>query len=171
MGENPSVPGRSGVRTPMQWSSGANAGFSRADASDLVAAVTEGGFGPEHVNAADQLKDPDSLLSHIKGLAWLYRRSPEIGWGEYTHLPADEPCVFAHRMSASTGTTVAVHSFASSPRTVTLTVPDAEPGSQLVDSLGGASQPIGDDGSVTLGIDGYGARWFRVVTEESRRLV
>ncbi|MDY0914047.1 alpha-amylase family protein [Rathayibacter festucae] len=171
MGENAEIPGRSGVRTPMQWTSAANGGFSRADADDLVAAVTEGGFGPEHVNAAAQLRDPGSLLAHIKGLAWLYRRSPEIGWGEYTHLPADQSCVFAHRMSASTGTTVAVHSFASSPRTVTITLPDSEPGSRLVDSLGGESQPIGDDGSVTLGIDGYGARWFRVVTAESRRLV
>ena len=44
-------------------------------------------------------------------------------------------------------------------------------GSRLVDSLGGESQPIGDDGTVTVGIDGYGARWFRVVTEGARRLV
>jgi hypothetical protein len=74
-------------------------------------------------------------------------------------------------MTASTGTTVAVHSFASSPRTVTITLPDSEPGSRLVDSLGGESQPIGDDSTVTVGVDGYGARWFRVVTAESRRLV
>ncbi|QHC65419.1 trehalose synthase [Rathayibacter sp. VKM Ac-2759] len=171
MGENASLPGRGGVRTPMQWSAAANGGFSRADASDLVAAVTEGGFSPEHVNAADQLRDPDSLLAHVKGLAWLYRRSPEIGWGEYTHLPADDPAVFAHRLSASTGTTVAVHNLGSAPSTVTLRLPDAPDGARLVDSLAGESLPVGPDGAVTLPLDAYGARWFRLVTDSSRRLV
>ncbi|QHC72511.1 alpha-amylase family protein [Rathayibacter sp. VKM Ac-2805] len=171
MGENADIPGRSAVRTPMQWSSAANGGFSRADAADLIAAPPGGGFGPEHVNAAAQLQDPDSLLAHVKGLAWLYRRSPEIGWGEYTHLPCDEPSVLAHRMSASTGTTVAVHNLASNPRTAHLTLPDTPAGARLVDSLGGESLPLGEDGAVSVPLDGYGARWFRVVTEESRRLV
>jgi len=171
MGENTSVPGRSAVRTPMQWSSAANGGFSRADASDLIAPVTGDGFGPEHVNAADQLKAPESLLAHLKGLAWLYRRSPEIGWGEYTHLPADEPCVFAHRMSASTGSTVAVHNFASSPRTAALTLPDVQAGARLVDSLSSEEYPVGDDGAVSIPIDGYGGRWFRLLSDGSRRLV
>ncbi|SMH42266.1 trehalose synthase [Rathayibacter oskolensis] len=171
MGENAAIPGRSGVRTPMQWSGARNGGFSRADASELVAAVTEGGFSPEHVNVADQRKSPDSLLAHVQALAWLYRRSPEIGWGEYTHLPSAEPSVFAHLVSASTGTTVAVHNFASTPRTVTLRLPDASRGAHLVDSLGGESVTPGADGTVTLGIDGYGARWFRLLTESSRRLV
>lgn len=171
MGENPSISGRSAVRTPMQWSSAANGGFSRADATELIAPLTEDGFGPEHVNVADQLTAPDSLLAHLKGLAWLYRRSPEIGWGEYTHLPADESCVFAHRMSASTGTTVAVHNFASSPRTAVLTVPATEPGARLVDSLSSEEYAIGDDGAVSIPIDGYGGRWFRLLSAGSRRLV
>ncbi|MCJ1697578.1 alpha-amylase family protein [Rathayibacter caricis] len=171
MGENPSIPGRGAVRTPMQWSSAANGGFSRADASALIAPVTGDGFSPEHVNAADQLKSPESLLAHLKGLAWLYRRSPEIGWGEYTHLPADESCVFAHRMSASTGTTVAVHNFASSPRTAALTLPGTEPGARLVDSLSSEEYPVGDDGAVSIPIDGYGGRWFRLLSAGSRRLV
>ncbi|MCM6763651.1 alpha-amylase family protein [Rathayibacter sp. ZW T2_19] len=171
MGENPSITGRSAVRTPMQWSSAANGGFSRADASDLIAPVTGDGFGPEHVNAADQLKAPESLLAHLKGLAWLYRRSPEIGWGEYTHLPADEPSVFAHRMSASTGSTVAVHNFASSPRTAALTLPDVQPGARLVDSLSSEEYPVADDGAVSIPVDGYGGRWFRLLSDGSRRLV
>lgn len=86
----------------------------------------------------------------MKGLAWLYRRSPEIGWGEYTHLPADDPAVFAHRLSASTGTTVAVHNLGSAPSTVTLRLPDAPDGARLVDSLAGESLPVGPDGAVTL---------------------
>ncbi|MWV60059.1 alpha-amylase family protein [Rathayibacter sp. VKM Ac-2754] len=171
MGENPSLPGRGAVRSPMQWSAAANGGFSRADADDLVAAVTEGGFGPEHVNAADQLRDSVSLLAHVKGLAWLYRRSPEIGWGDFVQLPADDPAVFAHQVSASTGTTVAVHNLASSPCSATLRLPDAPAGARLVDSLSGDSTPVGPDASVTLPLDAYGARWFRLASESSRRLV
>ncbi len=33
------------------------------------------------------------------------------------------------------------------------------------------STPVGDDGGVQLSLDGYGYRWLRVVTEDSRRLL
>ncbi len=42
MGENLAVEGRQAVRTPMQWTSDLNGGFSTADPSKLAAPVTEG---------------------------------------------------------------------------------------------------------------------------------
>ena len=82
MGENLAQSGRLAVRTPMQWNAAANGGFSKARARRLVAPVTPDGFGPEHVNAADQRTDHESLLHFFELLIRRFRASPEIGWGE-----------------------------------------------------------------------------------------
>ena len=58
MGENLDVEGRLAVRTPMQWTSGRNGGFSDAAPSRLPRPVVDGAFGPEHVNVADQRTTP-----------------------------------------------------------------------------------------------------------------
>src|SRR5690606_8068873 len=60
MGENLELEGRRAVRTPMQWSSEPNGGFSSATRSRLVSAPPEGGYAPEHVNVVQQRHDPDS---------------------------------------------------------------------------------------------------------------
>ena len=64
---------RTGSRTPMQWNSSANAGFSTADSSKLYLPVEEGG-----VNVEDQLKDPDSLLNNMKRLIALRKSSTAL---------------------------------------------------------------------------------------------
>jgi len=65
MGENLDIPGRGAVRTPMQWSTARNGGFSTAAASRLPAPVVTGGYGPEHVNVADQRRHTDTFLAFI----------------------------------------------------------------------------------------------------------
>jgi glycosidase len=65
MGENLAAEGRNAVRTPMQWSSGPNGGFSTAPPSRLAAPVVEGGYAPEHVNVEDQRRSSESLLAFV----------------------------------------------------------------------------------------------------------
>ena len=76
MGENLDAGDRLAVRTPMQWTSGRNAGFSTARPSRLVAPLVDGAFGPEFVNVGDQRRDPDSLLNFMTLLIRRYRQSP-----------------------------------------------------------------------------------------------
>ena len=89
MGEDLDLEGRMAVRTPMQWTSGRNGGFSAAQPRRLRRPVVTGGFAPEFVNVADQRHDPDSLLAFMKLLVRRYRESPELGWGKLTIL--DQP--------------------------------------------------------------------------------
>src|SRR5699024_8805921 len=89
-------PCRQSVRTPMQWTSDANGGFSRARASRLAAPVVEDGFSPEHVNVADQRHDPDSLLQFMRLLIRTYRNSVEIGWGDFSVLEQPNDAVLVH---------------------------------------------------------------------------
>ena len=63
MGENLAAEGRLAVRTPMQWTGRTQRRvLDGAARRDCAGPVVEGGFAPEHVNVADQRRDPDSLL-------------------------------------------------------------------------------------------------------------
>ena len=56
---------RAGSRTPMQWNSGKNMGFSEADAEKLYYPVDTAAGA---VNVADQDNDPASFLNHMRGV-------------------------------------------------------------------------------------------------------
>jgi trehalose synthase len=171
MGEDLDAEGRLAVRTPMQWTSGTNGGFSAADAPDLPGPVVDGGFAPEFVNVADQRRDPDSLLSFMKLLIRRYRESPELGWGTFTVLEQPHPGVLAHLCSWDDGALVAVHNLGAEPRTVPFSLSGCDESHLLVDLLESGEVPVGADGAVELTLDGYGYRWLRVVAPDSRRLV
>jgi maltose alpha-D-glucosyltransferase/alpha-amylase len=56
---------RAGSRTPMQWNSGKNMGFSEAEAEKLYYPVDT---APNAVNVEAQDNDPASFLNHMRGV-------------------------------------------------------------------------------------------------------
>lgn len=163
MGENLRAEGRAAVRTPMQWTSDENGGFSRAAPDRLAAPVVPGRYGPARVNVASQLRDPDSLLAWMSLLIHRYRQCPEFAWGDVTILDQDVPAVLAHRADHDGGTIVALHNLDSEPARVTLRLDGVDPGVRLIDLLADAAPTVDRDGAVRLRLDGYGCRWLRVV--------
>jgi glycosidase len=168
MGEDLAEEGRMAVRTPMQWSSGRNGGFSTAAPSRLVSRPTPGGYGPEHVNVADQRRDSDSLWSFMHRLIRAYRSCPELGWGDFEVLEQPHHQVLAHRSSTDDATTLAVHNLGSEPVTVDLAVADEQ--ADLVDLLGHDDLTSDERGRLQLSLDGYGYRWLRVHSGPEPRL-
>jgi maltose alpha-D-glucosyltransferase/alpha-amylase len=67
MGEDLSLPDRAAVRTPMQWTPGENAGFSKAPVVD-PAPIRYGPYAASRVNVADQESRGGSLLSRVSQL-------------------------------------------------------------------------------------------------------
>ena len=88
MGENIFLGDRNGVRTPMQWSSDKNAGFSRANPQALYLPII---YDPEYhyeaVNVEGQLSNPHSLLWWMRRLLALRRKWRALGEGrcEFLH--------------------------------------------------------------------------------------
>lgn len=157
MGENLAIDGRLAVRSPMQWSPERNGGFSPAEDPDtLVRPVTQGPYGPEHVNATALRRDPDSLLNWFERLIRRRRESPEIGFGTLTLLDTGAPSVLAHRCDWQGSTIVAVHELGGEEVQVRLPVDD---GAALVDLFTSEEHPLPD---CTLALDRYGAHWFRM---------
>ncbi|MEU4605683.1 alpha-amylase family protein [Kribbella sp. NPDC023972] len=75
MGDDLSLPDRVSVRTPMQWSGEANAGFSRGPVVE-PAPIQHGPYAATRVNVADQELRSGSLLSRV---AQLVHRRRELG--------------------------------------------------------------------------------------------
>ncbi|WP_435886404.1 alpha-glucosidase C-terminal domain-containing protein [Streptomyces cyaneofuscatus] len=164
MGENLAAEGRQAVRTPMQWTADKGGGFSGADAAALPNPVVEGAFGPKRVNVHDQAHDPDSLLARMRTLIERYREAPELAWGAYEVLDADDPGVLAHISSLPEGAVLAVHNFSDRAVTAATTVPGLKGGRLLTDVFTGDTVKSAAGGLVRTELEPYGYRWLRVNT-------
>ena len=162
MGENIDIPGRSAVRTPMQWTAEKNGGFSQAAPSRLIARPPGDGYAPQHVNAADQIEDRESLLHFFRDLISRYRISPELGWGALEVLEQPVDSLLVHSLRADVGRMIAIHNFADVPAATSFALQDEPDGTRLVDLLGSERIPLDERGGVELEVPAYGYRWLRV---------
>ncbi|WP_129336647.1 alpha-amylase family protein [Cellulomonas endophytica] len=172
MGENLDIPGRLSVRSPMQWSDEANGGFSTADPADLVAPLTTGGYGPEHVNVRAQRRDPDSLLAHVTRLVQRYRECPELGWAPLHVLEQPHAAVLALCSTVDGETVVTLHNLG--PDAVTVPVDLSDRGSDrrlLVDLLADGEVHLDDGARADVPLDGYGYRWLRLAGPGMQRFL
>jgi maltose alpha-D-glucosyltransferase/alpha-amylase len=88
MGDNVYLGDRNGVRTPMQWSSDRNAGFSRADPARLFGPVImDPVYGYEAINVEAQERSPFSLLHWMKRMIALRKQQPVFGRGSLQFIP------------------------------------------------------------------------------------
>jgi maltose alpha-D-glucosyltransferase/alpha-amylase len=112
MGDDLSLPGRTSVRTPMQWSNDMNGGFSTTHTNKLVHPVITGGdYGYEKVNATNAKANPSSLLNWMQRLIGIRKQCPEIGLGNLQILPCDEKGVLIHSYEWEGQTIGFVHNF------------------------------------------------------------
>lgn len=162
MGDDLSLPERESIRTPMQWSSENNAGFSKAPKEWLVRPVIEDDeYGYRKINVADQRRDKDSLLNKIERMIRTRKVCPEFGWGQWQILKGGEPSVIAMRYEWQSGVVIAVHNLDRKACSVTLDLSDYDAG-HLIDLLSDQDYQHFDGGEHTLKLEGYGYRWFRV---------
>ncbi|CAH2605008.1 Trehalose synthase [Rhodovastum atsumiense] len=87
MGDNIHLGDRDGVRTPMQWSSDRNGGFSRADPARLVLPpIMDPLYGYQALNVEAQEADPHSLLNWMRRMLAVRRRFSAFGRGTLRFL-------------------------------------------------------------------------------------
>ncbi len=88
MGDDLSLPERSCARTPMQWSTEPNGGFTQ-NPKPHIPVISGGVYGYEHVNVAEQRRDTDSLMNWMERIIRMRKEVPEIGWGDFVVLRTD----------------------------------------------------------------------------------
>jgi maltose alpha-D-glucosyltransferase/alpha-amylase len=168
MGEDLALPEREPVRTPMQWSKSANAGFSSASPETLWRPViTSGPFGFRKVNVADQRQDDASLLNRTERMISARKECPEFGLGSWSVVGTGSPAVFGLRAEGRHQITVALHNLRDEPQEVKLDLPDHECRA-LVQSF---ADEGGEDcsGLRVFELPPFGYRWLRIGERSPRR--
>lgn len=96
MGDNVYVGDRNGVRTPMQWSSDRNAGFSRTNPHRLhLPVIIDSEYHYEAVNVEAQRANPNSLWYWMKRLIATRNRFSALGTGKFELLHPNNRKVLA----------------------------------------------------------------------------
>jgi maltose alpha-D-glucosyltransferase/alpha-amylase len=162
MGDNLALPERQCARTPMQWSQEPQAGFSK-NTKPLVPVISTGAFGYPHVNAAQQRRDPNSLLNWMERIIRMRKEVPEVGWGDFTFLATRDPAVLAIRYDWRNNSVLFLHNFSSTPREVAFLVGlEGGEGDVLVNVLSEEHSHATSRGKHKILLEAYGYRWFRV---------
>ncbi|WP_375773649.1 maltose alpha-D-glucosyltransferase [Archangium gephyra] len=96
MGDNIYLGDRNGVRTPMQWTSDRNAGFSRADYARLYAPIiADPVYGYQSINVEAQERTRSSMLNWMKRLLRVRQRYPAFAMGKLRWVNPDNRKVIA----------------------------------------------------------------------------
>jgi maltose alpha-D-glucosyltransferase/alpha-amylase len=156
MGDDLSLRERDAVRTPMQWSSGPNGGFSSAPRSHLVLPpISRGAFSYREVNVADQHRDPSSFLHFDRRAIRARRELRALGIGDWEAVRVHDPAVLALRYHVGDHELLAVHNLSSAR--VRVRGLDAD---GLTDAFANREYAAA---SRSVELDGYGFRWLQNV--------
>jgi maltose alpha-D-glucosyltransferase / alpha-amylase len=162
MGDDLTLEERKPARTPMQWSTAPNGGFSTAPADQLVLPVISSGqYGYQTLNVTAQERDPDSFLNWIERAIRLRKEHPVFGWGEWKILETNQPSVFAHRCQWQGQAVIAVHNLSPARCQATLEL-KTDVGQCLIDLFQDLPSGRIDRPSHALELPGYGYRWFQI---------
>jgi maltose alpha-D-glucosyltransferase/alpha-amylase len=162
MGDNLKLPERNCARTPMQWSTEPNAGFTRSD-KPVMPVINAGPYGFEHVNVAAQRRDPNSLLNWMERVIRMRKETPEIGWGDFSFISAQASGILIMRYEWRDNSVIFVHNLSPLPREVRFAAGAAqEQTCSLINLLSDDhSQPV-DGNKHQILLEPYGYRWYRV---------
>ncbi len=164
MGDNIWLPDRNGVRTPMQWNAGRNAGFSEADR--LYAPVIDDDvYGPRQVNVEAQRADSSSLLHTLRRMIGVRKEQRAFGWGSFEWARGAPSSVAAYVRAEGHQRLLIVNNLSEAPQELQIpsTQLDAPPGQATVlDLLSGTQIPLPEDGQLTLKLSPYQYMWLRL---------
>jgi maltose alpha-D-glucosyltransferase/alpha-amylase len=162
MGDDLTLPERTCARTPMQWSNEPHGGFTKSD-KPVLPVVTGGAYGFEHVNAAEQRRDPNSLLNWTERIIRMRKEVPEIGWGNFTILACRSPSVLVMRYDWRNNSVIFVHNLSAVPREITFSSGlEKTAGELLVNLLSDDHNHADEEGRHHVLMEAYGYRWYRV---------
>ncbi|NPV25714.1 alpha-amylase family protein [Bradyrhizobium aeschynomenes] len=162
MGDDLGLPERNCARTPMQWSTEPHGGFTKSE-TPACPVIGHGPYGYEHVNAAKQRRDPNSMLNWTERIIRMRKEVPEIGWGDFQVIATKDPAVLIMRYDWRNNSVLFVHNLDEKPREITFDagLPE-ETGKLLINLLAEDHSHADERGRHTLVLEPYGYRWYRV---------
>jgi alpha-glucosidase len=137
--------GRDGERTPMQWNTAANAGFSTATPWLPVPPSYK-----TH-NVETELKDPNSILNVYRQLLSMRHKEPALVSGAYVSLNEDDPNVLSYLRKANDQAVLVLLNMSAQPQTVRLNLePAGFSAPKLSPLLSTGTAPTGSADGISL---------------------
>jgi maltose alpha-D-glucosyltransferase/alpha-amylase len=162
MGDDLSLLERVCCRTPMQWSTEPQGGFTKSD-KPVVPVISGGPYGFQHLNAAEQRRDANSLLNWTERIIRMRKEVPEVGWGDFEVLKTGDNSVLGLRYDWRNNSVLFLHNFSGEPREVKFSAGlQGDAGHRLINLLGTDHSTAEKNGKHRVCLEGYGYRWFRV---------
>jgi len=162
MGDNIYLGDRHGVRTPMQWNSDRNAGFSRANPAKLYSPVImDAVYGYEAVNVESQLSDASSLLHWMRNMMALRRLFKVFGRGTIEFLHPQNRKVLAYLRRYKDDQILCVANLSRFAQAVELDLSGLV-GTRPVEMFGYTEFPVIGRTAYPLSLNPYGFFWFEL---------
>jgi len=159
MGDDLTLNERDAVRTPMQWSGNAQAGFSGARKL-IHPVISSGPYAYDNVNVETQRRAPDSLLNWMTSLIRLRQECIEIGWGAWSILDTGVPAVLAMYYKWQNSSLITLHNFDERIQEVCLDLKKGKE-SKFIDLMKVEENTADEKGIHRIRLPAYGYRWFR----------
>jgi maltose alpha-D-glucosyltransferase/alpha-amylase len=160
MGDNIFLGDRDGVRTPMQWTSDRNAGFSRADFAQLyLPPLMDPVYGFQACNVESEQRDGSSLLHWLRHYMALRREWRVFGEGTFEMLEPANLSIFAYIRTLGDTVVLCVNNLSHSAQPVELDLSryrDRAP----IEMLGQVPFPRIGELPYLLTLAGHGFYWF-----------
>jgi maltose alpha-D-glucosyltransferase / alpha-amylase len=162
MGDNIYLGDRNGVRTPMQWNGGWNAGFSSSDPERLYSPlISNPVYGYQAVNVDSQRRSEHSLLSWTKSVIQTRNSSRVFSRGSIEFLNPSNHRVLAYVRQLGDEKVLVVNNLASSAQAVELSL-QAYKGHIPIEMFGRNLFPRIGDLPYLLTLGPYQFYWFRL---------
>jgi maltose alpha-D-glucosyltransferase / alpha-amylase len=156
MGDDLRLEERQAIRTPMQWSTEPHGGFSKAEKT-ILPVIDKGPWGYQSINAAEQRRDPESMLNWTERIIRMRKECPEIGWGDFRILATGHKSVLGVRYEWRNNAVVVLHNLADEPVEVTVQVEE----DKLINLFTDAHSERKGGAPHRIELEPYGHRWYR----------
>jgi maltose alpha-D-glucosyltransferase / alpha-amylase len=163
MGDDLRLPERNCARTPMQWSTEPNAGFT-THAKPITPVNTDGAYGFRQVNVAAQRRDPNSFLNWMERIIRMRKEVPEVGWGDFSFVPLRTSGVLAMEYEWRNNSVFFLHNLTPEPQEIRfrLTTKSTGERDRLINLLTDEHSQADEGGHHCIVLEPFGYRWFRV---------
>src|SRR5271154_4088496 len=162
MGDNIYLGDRNGVRTPMQWNSDRNAGFSRAVPAKLFSPVImDPVWGYQAVNVEAQQSDQSSLLNWMRNMIALRKLFQVFGRGTLEFLNPENRKILAYLRRYQSDQVLCIANLSRFAQPVDLDLSELE-GMVPVEMLGYVEFPPIGRQPYRLTLGAYGFLWLEL---------
>jgi maltose alpha-D-glucosyltransferase/alpha-amylase len=162
MGDNIWLPDRNGVRTPMQWDDGLNAGFSKANPDKLYSPViSEEPYNPQIVNVKLLREQPKSLWHRTQRMISLRKAHPALGYGDFHWVDASTQSVAAYQRTLKREQYLIINNLKNKQQVVNISLSD-QYNSHTTNILNETNGPEIINGQLSLKLGAYRYVWLKL---------